>query len=186
ATPSATVQIKQGDDTLGSASWDSLVTSRRIDTPRLSLEIVDRGRNWVHVTVVDDATGQPIPCRVHFRSPEGIPYQPHGHHNHVNSNLDTWHVDIGGDLRLGQITYAYIDGKCQGWLPRGELIADVARGFEYEPLREKITIAPSQRELTLRLRRRANKNNRRCLSGVSHRDRPVRQGVHLLAAVRDD
>ena len=39
-------------------------------------------------------------------------------------------------MRLGQITYAYIDGTCQGWLPRGEVIVDVARGFEYEPLRD--------------------------------------------------
>ena len=29
---------------------------------------------------------------------------------------------------MGQISYAYIDGKCQGWLPRGEVIVDVARG----------------------------------------------------------
>ena len=42
----------------------------------------------------------------------------------MNSNLDTWHTDIGGDLRLGQITYAYIDGRCEGWLPRGEVIVD--------------------------------------------------------------
>ena len=91
------------------------------------------------VTVVDDDTGRPVPCRVHFRSPDGIPYQPHGHHNQVNSNLDTWHIDIGGDVRMGQITYAYIDGRCEGWLPRGDVIVDVARGFEYEPLRDQGT-----------------------------------------------
>ena len=34
--------------------------------------------------------------------------------------------------------YAYIDGTCQGWLPRGEVIVDVARGFEYEPLRARV------------------------------------------------
>jgi hypothetical protein len=101
--------------------------------------------------VIDDATGRPVPCRVHFRSPEGIPYQPDGHHNHVNRNLGSWHSDIGGDVRLGQITYAYIDGTCQGWLPRGEVIVDVARGFEYEPLRASVTIAPGQQELTLHL-----------------------------------
>src|SRR5205814_2181119 len=79
-------------------------------------------RNWVETVVRDDATGQPVPCRVHFRSTEGVPYQPHGHHGHVNSNLGTWHVDVGGDLRLGQISYAYVDGRCQGWLPRGRTI----------------------------------------------------------------
>ena len=86
---------------------------------------------------------------------EGIPYQPHGHHGHVNSNIDTWHVDVGGDVRLGQITYAYIDGTCQGWLPRGEVIVDVARGFEYEPLRQRVTIEPGQQRAELRLKRLA-------------------------------
>ena len=89
------------------------------------MELADRGRNWVTVTVVDDDTGRPVPCRVHFRSPEGSPYQPHGHHNQVNSNLDSWHIDVGGDVRMGQITYAYIDGRCEGWLPRGDVIVDV-------------------------------------------------------------
>ena len=42
---------------------------------------------------------------------------PTAHHDHVNAGLGTWHIDIGGDLRLGQATYAYIDGACQGWLP---------------------------------------------------------------------
>ncbi len=87
----------------------------------MRVELVEPGKNWVHVKVLDDDTGVPVPCRVHFRSPDGVPYQPHGHHNHVNSNLDTWHIDVGGDVRLGQITYAYIDGACQGWLPRGEV-----------------------------------------------------------------
>jgi len=185
ATPSATVTVHQDGAALGSANWGKLLASGRLDTARLSLEVVDRGRNWVHVAVVDDATGQPIPCRVHFRSQNGIPYQPHGHHNQVNSNLDTWHVDIGGDLRLGQITYAYTDGKCQGWLPRGEVIVDVARGFEYEPLREKITIAPGQRELTLRLRRWTNMNAQGWYSGDSHVHFLGTQGAHLEAQGED-
>jgi len=151
AIPSAMVTVKSGGEEIDRVNWGTLQAEGKVVTPRLQLEIVDRGRNWVHTTVLDDETGQPIPCRVHFRSPEGIPYQPHGHHDHVNSNLNTWHSDIGGDLRLGQITYAYIDGRCQGWLPRGEVIVDVARGFEYEPLRTQVRIEPGQRELKLRL-----------------------------------
>ena len=120
ATPSATVTIKQAGEELGSVRWGDVEESGLAETPKARVELLDRGRNWVHVTVLDDETGRPVPCRVHFRSPEGVPYQPHGHHNRVNSNLDTWHIDVGGDLRLGQITYAYIDGTCQGWLPRGE------------------------------------------------------------------
>ncbi len=91
-----------------------MVERGAVETKRVRVELIDPGKNWVHVTVLDDETGRPVPCRVHFRSPEGVSFQPHGHHNQVNSNLATWHNDIGGDVRLGQSAFAYIDGNCQG------------------------------------------------------------------------
>ncbi len=173
ATPSATVTVKQDGREVAEAEWGEVETKGVVETPGARFELLDRGRNWVNVTVLDDDTGKPVPCRVHFRSPEGVPYQPHGHHNQVNSNLGSWHIDVGGDMRLGQITYAYIDGTCQGWLPRGDVIVDVARGFEYEPIRTKVRIEPGQRELTLRLKRWTNMNQQRWFSGDSH--------VHFLS-----
>ena len=174
AVPSATVTVKHSGKVLGGVHWGEVKTKGKVETPRVRLELVDRGKNWVHVTVLDDETGRPVPCRVHFRSPEGVPFQPYGHHNHVNSNLDSFHMDVGGDLRLGQITYAYIDGTCQGWLPRGEVLVDVARGYEYEPLRAKVTIGRGQRELTLRIKRWTNMNAQGWYSGDSH--------VHFLSS----
>ncbi|MBN64312.1 MAG: hypothetical protein CME20_23365 [Gemmatimonadetes bacterium] len=175
ANPSATVQVKRGDEVLGEANWGEMREKGQVEaSERVRLEVVDRGKNWVHTKVVDDETGKPVPCRVHFRSPEGIPYAPHGHHAHVNSNMGTWHIDVGGDVRMGQITYAYIDGKCQGWLPRGEVVVDVARGYEYEPLRQKIEIKPGQRELELRIKRWRDMNDEGWYSGDSH--------VHFLSA----
>jgi hypothetical protein len=175
AAPSATVTVKDGDQELGRFRWGDIDRdSGPHDRDGVRVEIVESGRNWVHVTVVDDDTGQPVPCRVHFRSPAGVPYQPHGHHDHVNSDLGTWHIDVGGDLRLGRATYAYIDGTCQGWLPRGEVIVDVARGYEYEPIRERVTIEPGQRTLELRLRRWARLADEGWYSGDSH--------VHFLSA----
>ncbi|MFL5804355.1 MAG: CehA/McbA family metallohydrolase [Roseiflexaceae bacterium] len=185
AIPSATVTLKSGEETLAQVPWDALQQQGALETPRARLEIADPGRNWVRVTVLDDETGQPAPCRVHFRSPEGVPYQPHGHHGHVNSNLDTWHIDVGGDVRLGQTTYAYIDGECQGWLPRGQVIVDVARGFEYEPLRAQVTIAPGQQELTLRLKRWTNMNERRWFSGDTHVHFLGANGAHSEAQAED-
>ncbi len=185
AIPSATVTVKSGDEALGAANWGTLEKRGKVETPRVNLELLDRGRNWVHVTVVDDETGQPLPCRIHFRSPAGVPYQPDGHHNHVNSNMGTWHIDNGGDLRLGQITYAYIDGRCQGWLPRGDVIVDAARGFEYEPLRTTVQIEPGQRELTLRLKRWTNMNEQRWYSGDSHVHFLGAQGAHYEAQGED-
>jgi hypothetical protein len=173
AVPSATITVADGDREVGRFRWGDL-DGAPIERDGLRVEVLESGRNWVHVTVVDDATDRPVPCRIHLRSPEGVPYQPHGHHDHVNSDLGTWHIDVGGDLRLGRTTYAYIDGTCQGWLPRGEVIVDVARGYEYEPLRERVTIAPGQRTLELRLRRWTHMNDAGWYSGDSH--------VHFLSA----
>jgi hypothetical protein len=173
AVPSATVAVRRGDDELGRVRWGDVERDGRADAGRVSFELAEGGRNWVHVRVVDDATGRPAPCRVHFRSPEGIPYQPHGHHNHVTQNLGSWHYDVGGDVRLGQRSYAYIDGTCQGWLPRGDVVVDVARGFEYEPLRQTVRIEPGQRDLTLRIGRVADLASEGWWSGDSH--------VHFLS-----
>jgi hypothetical protein len=172
AVPSATVTVRDGDRELGSVRFGDL-DDGPAQGDGVRVEVLEQGRNWVHVTVLDDETGRPVPCRVHFRSPEGVPYQPHGHHDHVNSDLGSWHIDVGGDLRLGRATYAYIDGTCQGWLPRGDVIVDVARGYEYEPIREVVTIAPGQRELELRLRRWSRLHESGWYSGDSH--------VHFLS-----
>src|ERR1700722_8744788 len=173
AVPSATVTVRRGGDELGQVRWGDVERAGRADAGRVPLELAESGRNWVHVRVVDDATGRAVPCRVHFRSAAGVPYQPHGHHNHVTQNLDSWHYDVGGDVRLGQRSYAYIDGTCQGWLPRGEFVADVARGFEYEPLRQTVRIEPGQRDLTLRISRVADMAAEGWWSGDSH--------VHFLS-----
>ena len=185
AVPSATVTVKNDDGEIGKVTWRDVQNKGAVETPRLRFELVDPGKNWVHVTVLDDDTGSPVPCRVHFRSPEGIPFQPHGYHNQVYSNLGTWYNDVGGDLRLGQITYAYIDGTCQGWLPRGEVVVDVARGFEYEPVRTKVNIEPGQQELTLRLKRWTNMNAQRWFSGDSHVHWLSTQGGHTEARGED-
>ncbi len=186
AIPSAIVTVKQDSEVLGTLRWRELEASGKVEpTPRLRVELVDPGRNWVRTTVLDDETGRPVPCRIHFRSPEGIPYQPHGHHDHLAAGNGTWHMDIGGDVRMGQITYAYTDGRCQGWLPRGEVIVDVARGFEYEPLRGRVQIEPGQRELTLRIKRWRHMNQERWFSGDTHVHFLSTQGAHLEAKGED-
>ena len=186
ATPSATVEVKNRGEVLGTVNWGELQKKRVVQpNERVKVEVIDTGRNWVHTTVIDEDTNKPVPCRVHFRSPHGVPYAPHGHHAHVNSNMGTWHIDIGGDVRLGQISYAYIDGTCQGWLPRGDVIVDVARGFEYTPLRTTVSIKPGQRELTLRIKRWCNMNADRYFSGDTHVHFLSTQGAHTEAQGED-
>ena len=185
AIPSATLSVKQNGKTIASTEWGKLQNELEVDTVKAKFQLLDRGKNWVHVNVIDEGTGKPVPCRVHFRSPEGIPYQPYGHHNHVNSNMDTFHFDIGGDLRLGQISYAYIDGTCQGWLPRGQVLVDISRGFEYEPLRTSVEIKPGQRDLTLKIKRWTDMNSKGWYSGDSHVHFVGTQGAHAEAQGED-
>jgi hypothetical protein len=185
ALPSATVRLNHRDDEVAAFNFGEGLETGEIETKSARISFVNQEKNWVHVTVVDDDTGKPIPCRVHFCSPEGIPYQPHGHHDHLLSDTGTWHIDVGGDVRLGHMTYAYIDGKCQGWLPRGDVLLDVARGFEYEPLRVRETIKPGQRELTLRLKRWANLKEERWFSGDTHVHFLSTTGAHLEAQGED-
>ncbi|MBO0838942.1 MAG: hypothetical protein J2P28_25990, partial [Actinobacteria bacterium] len=148
--PSGTVIVRSGGGELGSATWPEIVAGEAQAGPA-RIRLIDPGRNWVRTEIVDAASGRPVPCRVHFRSPDGVPYAPHGHHSHVGGDMGTWHIDVGGDVRLGRLSYAYVDGICEGWLPRGEVIVDIARGFEYEPLRKLVTIEPGQQRLQLEL-----------------------------------
>jgi len=117
------------------------------------LEVVHAHDTWVHVTVKDAETGKPIAARVHFSGPDGEYYAPYGHHTVVNDN---WFEDYGADIKLGQMSFAYVHGKFQTKLPVGEVYVEAAKGFEYQPLRQKLNIKPGQRELELTLKRRVN------------------------------
>src|SRR5258705_248149 len=56
AIPSATITVKCAGEEIGRANWGTLQAQGKIETSRVQLEIVDRGRNWVHVTILDDET----------------------------------------------------------------------------------------------------------------------------------
>lgn len=183
--PSATVTVVAGDRTLGRARWGDVASDGPQWDGPVTIGLLEPGRNWVRVTVVDAETGLPTPCRVAFQTPEGVPYAPHGHHAQIYAGLNDWNVDIGGDVRLGQVTYAYIDGTCEGWLPRGPLIVDVARGFESVPIRSRITIEPGQRELRLTIRRWTDMNAAGWYSGDTHVHFLSSQGALLEAAGED-
>ena len=186
ATPSATVEIRRDGTTLASVRWGEVIDQGVAEDPgRARIEWVDRTRQWVHTTVLDEATGRPVPCRIHFRSLAGIPWQPHGHHGHVNSDIPSWHMDVGGDIRLGAVSYAVIDGRCQGWLPEGDVLVEVVRGFEYEPLRARARIEPGQRELELTVRRWTDERARGWVSGDTHVHFLSVDGGHVEAAAED-
>ena len=179
AVPSATVSIRSDGAVRGQARWSDIVSGAVAEDAAVRIQLLEPGRNWVRTTVVDADTGRPIPCRVHFRTPAGVPYQPHGHHGELHVDFESWHADVGGDVRLGRISYAYIDGECEGWLPRGPVIVDVARGFEYQPLRTQLVVDSGQRELRLELKRWTDLNKRRWFSGDTHVHFTSTVGSHL-------
>ncbi|MGH2354562.1 MAG: CehA/McbA family metallohydrolase, partial [Chloroflexota bacterium] len=118
----------------------------------LRVEILTPHKTWLHVAV-QDAGGKAIPSRVHFRAPDGRYLPPYGYRHEVNDN---WFEDYGNDLKLHGTQYAYVDGTFQAELPVGEVYAEVFKGFEYQPLRQRLTIQPGQRALTLNLERPLN------------------------------
>ncbi len=65
------------------------------------------------------------------------------------------------------------------------MIVDVARGFEYEPLRDRVEVKPGQQELELRLKRWCDMNRDRWFSGDSHVHFLSTQGSHAEAQGED-
>ncbi len=147
ASPEATLTIGQHVVDLGPVYETGSGTSR---DGAVRVELLDRERTWVHVTVEDVTAGRPTPARVHFRTPDGRYLPPYGHRREVNFH---WFQDYGADLKLGSTDYAYVDGRFQIELPAGEVYVEVAKGFEYRPLRQRLEIRPGQRELRLSLER---------------------------------
>jgi len=129
------------------------------------VELLTPDKTWVHTTVRDGATGQPTPARVHFRAQDGRYFPPYGHRHEVN---EYWFEDYGNDLKIGDTEYAYVDGTFQGELPVGEVYVELSKGFEYRPIRQKVTISPGQRELSLTLDRPINWRTRGWMTADTH------------------
>jgi hypothetical protein len=186
AIPSATLRLRDGSGAIAAVTWRALAEQGRVTTDRATFEVIDRGRTWGRLQVVDADTGQRIAARVHIQSAEGVPYPPYGHHEQVNGYLFRLvGVDVGGDVRLGRTTHSYIPGACEGWLPRGEVVVDVARGFEYTPVRATFVVGAESPDLTVRLRRWTDMNARGWFSGDTHVHFQSIQQSHLEAQAED-
>jgi len=136
----------------------------------ISARILSREKTWVHGRIVDAATGKPIPARIHMRAPDGRYLPPYGHRHEVNDN---WFEDYGADVKLGDTQYAYVDGTFQAEVPVGEVYVEVARGFEYEPLRAKVEVKPGQRTFDVSLTRREDRRSQGWITADTH--------VHFLS-----
>ena len=134
------------------------------------VEILEQNKVWLHGQVVDTSTHQATPVRLAFRSKEGRYLPPYGHRAEIN---DGWFQDYGADVKLMDTSFAYVDGTFQVELPVGEIYLEMTKGFEYQPVRKKLTIQANQRELNLEIARLADFRTRGWVSADTH--------VHFLS-----
>ncbi|HKW99829.1 MAG TPA: CehA/McbA family metallohydrolase [Bryobacteraceae bacterium] len=114
------------------------------------IEVLEAHKVWLHGKITDAASGKPTAARIAFRSPEGRYIPPYGHRTEIN---DGWFQDYGGDVKLMDASFAYVDGTFQVELPVGDVFVEVNKGFEYGPLRRRMKIEADQRELNLEISR---------------------------------
>ncbi|NKB66443.1 MAG: hypothetical protein GKR89_05240 [Candidatus Latescibacteria bacterium] len=182
-SPEGQLHIKAGDDIDEHVRWGDVLENKAVQANKVRVELVSpQGKQWVHVRVEDKDTGKATGSRVHFRSPQGAYFAPHGHQEDVNT---AWFEDMGGDCKVNGVPYAYIDGTCQIELPVGPVVVEVVRGFEYAPLRQQVHIKPGQRHLTLNMERAFDMKAEGYYSGDTHVHFLSAQSSHLEAAAED-
>ncbi|MBN4059296.1 CehA/McbA family metallohydrolase [Dehalococcoides mccartyi] len=146
---------------------------------KVKARVLTSQRTWVHGKIIDSSTGEPTAARIHFRSPDGRYFPPYGHTHEVNDN---WFEDYGADLLLGDTQYAYIDGTFQGELPVGDVYVEVSKGFEFEPIRQKLNIKPGQRELEITMDRNTDLRVAGWVTADTHTHFLTPETAHLEAA----
>ncbi len=182
-SPEGRVKVRVGEDRLASFRWGDVLSEKSVTDGPVQMEMISpEGKQWLHVRVTDEDTGEQVGCRVHFRSPQGAYFAPHGHQADVNI---AWFEDLGGDCKVRGTPYAYIDGRCQIELPIGPVFVEVVRGFEYTPVREIVHIKPGQTDLSLKIRRAMDMKQRGYYSGDTHVHFLTAQSSHLEAAAED-
>ena len=147
---------------LGKASPDRELEAR---SSGVRIRLLEPQKTWVHGTVVEAGTERATPVRVGFRSRQGRYIPPYGHF--ADNDIAQGQM-YSSDLRLGDDCFAYVDGKFQIELPVGEVYVEMTKGFEYEPVRQKLQIKPGQRELKLEIGRFTDLRSRGWLTADSH------------------
>jgi hypothetical protein len=104
----------------------------------------------VHVRVNDAATGQPTPCRIRFVDAASVCRMPFGR---LTEFATGGGEDVGGQVRLGDDAFAYIDGSCEVRLPAGPVHVEVFKGPEYVPLKREVILGPGKISLRLAIER---------------------------------
>ena len=104
----------------------------------------------VHVRVNDTATGQPTPVRFRLVDSTGACRMPFGRLPEFATGPGE---DVGGQVRLGDDTFAYIDGICEVRLLPGPMRVEIHKGPEYSPVSREVVLGAGKIALRLAVER---------------------------------
>lgn len=158
AAKDANILLRQGDSLL-TFHWQDILDGK--SPIKLAAE------QWVRVAVrvIDASDGKELASRIHFHGAHGEYLPPLGHTDVVNNH---WGQHVGGDLKLGSMSYAYVPGHFEIMLPVGQVGVEVVHGFEYRVLRTMLEIEPEQKEIVLTLERWSDIRRRGYYCGDVH------------------
>lgn len=104
----------------------------------------------VHLRVNDAGTGQLTPVRLRITDAAGNYFAPFGRLADFATGVDQ---DVGGSVLIEARKWAYIDGACEILLPPGQLRIEIAKGPEYKPIDEEITLLAGKMSLRFTMER---------------------------------
>ncbi len=90
----------------------------------------------VEINIQDDQ-GNPVSSRINISDKGGKYWPPRFHNKKIEL---VFRGDVGGDVVLGDKTYAYIKSDVIADLPAGEYTIEVAKGMEFETVSETFSI----------------------------------------------
>lgn len=173
AHPQAKLYVPTGSDTqlvYDLATSTSSVAGALRDNTATELVEVAPAHRPVTVRVIEQATGQPTPVRIHFHGAHGEYLPPRGNHRKVNPY---WFEDNYGEFVNQHNQYAYILGECVVDLPLGEVYIEITKGYECQPVRTRITVTPETETLTFPLEKVLHWRERGWVTADTH--------VHFLS-----
>lgn len=124
----------------------------------------------VHLRINDAASGQPTPVRLRITDADGAYYAPYGRLTEFATGVNQ---DVGGNVMIGAKKWAYIGGACEIRLPPGKLHVEIAKGPEYTPIDEEITLLAGKMALRFTIERWCDMRKQGWYSGDTR--------VHFLA-----
>lgn len=116
--------------------------------------------------VLDQDSGQPLAGRVSILDEQGRYWPPDGHQFEIKTGM---REDVGGDIKVGDRTFAYVEPVFTATLPPGRYQVEAHHGMEYEPQSLRFEIRPGDAApVAVRLRRWIDMNATGWYSGDTH------------------